>query len=149
MTDKAADQRRGGLRPALRHGPAQPGRIEKAKDTRQALLRLLPYLRPHLPALRIVFLFLLIYTLLDLVGPYLMGVAIDRFIGGSDPSGLAHCSADARVYLLSACFQALADLMAPLLSQRTLQQVRQDLFEHLQSLSLSCQSQPCRRAGGP
>jgi ATP-binding cassette subfamily B protein len=138
MTDKAADQRRGGLRPALRHGPAQPGKIEKARDARQALLRLLPYLKPHLPALSVISLFVLIYTLLDLVGPYLMGVAIDRFISGSDPTGLVRIALLMLVvYLFSAGFQALADFLMSRLSQRTLQQVRQDLFEHLQSLSLS------------
>jgi ATP-binding cassette, subfamily B, multidrug efflux pump len=138
MTDKAADQKRGGLRPGLKLGPAQPGRIEKPRDARQALLRLLPYLRPHLPALWVVFFLVLIYTLLDLVGPYLMGVAIDRFIGAEDSVGLVRIALLMLVvYLLSAGFQISADFLMARLSQRTLQQVRQDLFEHLQRLSLS------------
>ena len=44
------------------------------------MIRLLPYLSPYKVLMIIVFVCVVIYTLLGLVGPYLMGVAIDRFI---------------------------------------------------------------------
>ena len=59
-------------------------RIEKASDPRQALLRLIDYLRPFVRALMVVCVFVIIYTLLALAGPYLMGVAIDEFITTKD-----------------------------------------------------------------
>ncbi len=66
--------------PAWPRRPAGVGKIEKARDPRNALIRLLPYLKPFNVMLMIVFVCVVIYTLLGLVGPYLMGVAIDRFI---------------------------------------------------------------------
>ncbi len=58
--------------------------------------------------------FVLVYTLLGLVGPYLMGVAIDRFIGGKDAAGLARIALlMLAAYLLNNLFQAVANwLMA-------------------------------------
>ncbi|HEX9018143.1 MAG TPA: hypothetical protein VF806_03090, partial [Anaerolineaceae bacterium] len=62
-------------------GPAaRLNHIERAHDPRRALVRLLPYLRPFRLLMALVLVFVLIYTLLGLLGPYLMGVAIDRFI---------------------------------------------------------------------
>ena len=118
--------------------PAMPGRIEKARDPRSALTRLLPFLRPFRNALLVVFALVLIYTLLGLFGPYLMGVAIDRFIAGKDPAGLARTALlMLAAYLLSNLFQAIANWIMAGISQRALKQVRGDLFEHLQRLSLS------------
>ena len=62
--------------------------IEKAKNPKQALERLLPYLKPFRLPLIGVMVCVVVYTLLGLVGPYLMGLAIDRFIDGKDPQGL-------------------------------------------------------------
>ena len=72
----------------MQHRPGQPGRIEKAKDPNRALARLLPYLGAYKFQIGVVLVFILIYTLLGLLSPYLMGVAIDRFIGGGDPTGV-------------------------------------------------------------
>jgi len=118
--------------------PAMPGRIEKARDPRSALTRLLPFLRPFRNALLVVFALVLIYTLLGLFGPYLMGVAIDRFIAGKDPAGLARTALlMLAAYLLSNLFQVIANWIMAGISQRALKQIRGDLFEHLQRLSLS------------
>jgi ATP-binding cassette subfamily B protein len=118
--------------------PAMPGRIEKARDPRSALTRLLPFLRPFRNALLAVFALVLIYTLLGLFGPYLMGVAIDRFIAGKDPAGLARTALlMLAAYLLSNLFQAIANWIMAGISQRALKRIRGDLFEHLQRLSLS------------
>ena len=98
-------------RPGFLRGPAQPGKIEKARDTRRAISRLLPYLKPFLPGLGVVFVFVLLYTGMDLLGPYLMGVAIDRFVGGQDVPGLARIAAlMLAVYLLSTAFQSTSDV---------------------------------------
>ena len=118
--------------------PAQVGRIEKAHDPRRALTRLLPYLRPYAWALVMVLVFVLIYTLLGLIGPYLMGVAIDKFIGGKDPTGLGRLALLMLVvYLLTNLFTAVANWVMAVISQKALQRLRGNLFEHLQTLSLS------------
>ena len=58
-------------------GPGRPAKIEKAHNPRRALSRLVPYLTAFKFGLILVMFFVLIYTLLGLVGPYLMGKAID------------------------------------------------------------------------
>jgi len=139
MSDQEERPGRGDVRMVIGpRRPAMPGRIEKARDPRSALTRLLPYLRPFRNALLVVFALVLIYTLLGLFGPYLMGVAIDRFIAGKDPAGLARTALlMLAAYLLSNLFQAIANWIMAGISQRALKQIRGDLFEHLQRLSLS------------
>lgn len=126
----------------LRSGPQPGGRgmrekIEKARDPRHALARLVPYLRPFTAPLIAVFCLVVAYTLLGLIGPYLMGVAIDRFIALKELPGLAWISLGMlAVYLLHNLFQAAADWIMADVSQRALQRLRGDLFSHLQTLPL-------------
>jgi ATP-binding cassette subfamily B protein len=74
---------------------------------------------------------------LDLLGPYLMGRAIDEFIAQNNLPGLAWLVlAMIGVYLLSsAVAYAQAYLMAAV-AQRTVRDIRSDLFTRLQSLPL-------------
>ena len=116
-------------------GPARPGKIEKAQNPSRALARLLPYLKPFKVTIILVLVLVLIYILLGLIGPYLMGRAIDIFIGGKDPAGLARIALFMLVaYLLNNRFQALANWLMARVSQRALKQLRGDLFEHIQTL---------------
>ncbi|HOG47153.1 MAG TPA: ABC transporter ATP-binding protein [Anaerolineae bacterium] len=118
-------------------GAARFLRIEKARDPHQALARLLPYLRPFRLALGVVLALVIAFTLLGLVGPYLMGQAIDVFIAGKDPAGLARVALFMLVlYVLTNLFQAVANWVMARLSQQALKGLRRDLFAHLQSLSI-------------
>ncbi len=118
--------------------PAAIGRIEKARDPRSALVRLLPYLGPFKVAMAFVLVFVIIYTILGLIGPYLMGVAIDKFISTKQAAGLLQIAIWMLVaYLLNNLFQAVAGWIMSSVSQRALKQVRKDLFSHLQTLPLS------------
>ncbi len=119
-------------------GPARPGKIEKARDPRQALRRLVRYLSPYKAALVLVVGLVLFYTLLGLLEPYLMGVAIDRFIATRNAAGLGHMALlMLGVYLLDNGCQAAASWAMARISQSALQRLRGDLFGHLQSLSIS------------
>jgi ATP-binding cassette subfamily B multidrug efflux pump len=139
MSHPPSDQRSSDVRQVL--GPrraASPGKIEKARDPKRTLARLLPYLSPFKVALGLVLICVVLYTVLGLVGPYLMGVAIDRYITTKQLSGLAPLALwMLAAYLLTNLFQAAADWIMADVSQRALKQVRRELFEHLQSLSLS------------
>src|SRR5512142_634856 len=118
--------------------PAAVGKIEKAQDPRGALTRLLPYLKPFKVAMAAVLIFVLLYTVLGLVGPYLMGVAIDKFISTKQVTGLAQIALwMLAAYILNNLFQAVAGWIMSDVSQRALKQVRTDLFAHLQTLPLS------------
>ena len=117
--------------------PAAVGRIEKAKDPRHALVRLIPYLRPFRLKLALVFVCIIFYTVLGLLGPYLLGVAIDRHIVPKALDGLAQVALlMLGVYLFNNLFQAIAGWMMAHISQGALRQLRQDLFTHLQKLPL-------------
>ncbi|MFN8595886.1 MAG: ABC transporter ATP-binding protein [Anaerolineae bacterium] len=117
--------------------PAAIGRIEKARDPRHALIRLLPYLSPFKAALIGVLVMVIIYTILGLIGPYLMGVAIDRFIATKQVAGLAPIAlAMLGVYVLNNVFQAISGWIMASVSQRALKGLRRELFAHLQTLTL-------------
>jgi len=118
--------------------PAAIGKIEKARDPRRALKGLLRYLGPFKAGMSAVFILVVIYTLLGLVGPYLMGRAIDRFITTKQAAGLAGIALlMLAVYLLNNLFQAVANWIMAGISQRALKQMRKDLFGHLQSLPIA------------
>lgn len=117
--------------------PMAIGRIEKAQDTRQALGRLVAYLAPFRTGITIVLVFVVIYTLLGLLSPYLIGVAIDEYIvpmRTAELPGIALLMLG--VYLVNNLFQALAGRTMASVSQRALQKLRQDLFSHLQTLPM-------------
>jgi ATP-binding cassette subfamily B multidrug efflux pump len=118
-------------------GPVRTTRIEKASDPRRALRRLTLYLLPFKTAILLVLGCILVYTLLGLYEPYLMGLAIDRFIGSKDAAGLARLSILLLViYLFDNGFQAVSNWIMARISQQALQKLRGDLFGHIQSLSI-------------
>jgi ATP-binding cassette subfamily B protein len=114
------------------------GIIEKARNPRRALKGLLRYLNPFRAGLVLVIAFVLVYTVLGLIGPYLMGQAIDRFITTRQVAGLARIALWMLVvYLFYNLFQAAANWVMARIAQRALKQMRKDLFEHLQTLSIA------------
>lgn len=127
-----------GLRETLQpRRPGAVGRIEKARNPAHALTRMRPYLRPFRPALVLVFAVVVLYTLLGLAGPWLMGIAIDRFLGPGQRRELLRIVLwMATVYLLTNGFQFLAAWLMASISQKALQELRRDLFSHIQRLPL-------------
>ncbi len=121
----------------MRGGPGRPGKIEKARDPRRALVRLLPYLKPYGSIMVIVLTFILASTVLGLIGPYLMGQAIDKFIAVKKIGGLATIALWMLVvFVLGNICDAASGWMMASVSQKALKGVRHDLFGHLQTLSL-------------
>jgi ATP-binding cassette, subfamily B, multidrug efflux pump len=120
-----------------RGGPGDPAKIEKARNPQMALTRLVEYFRTYKALLVLVFGMVLLYTVIGLIGPYMMGVAIDDFIAVRQADGLARIALIMLgAYLLSAGLQAVSNLIMARISQKALQRMRGDLFAHLQSLSL-------------
>ena len=118
--------------------PAGVSKIEKARDPRRAMKGLLRYLTPYKVGLVVVLILVIIYTLLGLAGPYLMGVAIDQYIAVKRLDGLALIALMMlTVYILNNLFQAIASWVMAIVSQSALKRMRQDLFQHLQTLPLS------------
>jgi len=77
-------------------------------------------------------------SLLNLLGPYYVGVAVDNFISAGDLAGLLGIVLLLLVvYVVAWGTQAIQGVIMARVSQRVLKGLRKDLFEHLQTLSLS------------
>jgi ATP-binding cassette subfamily B multidrug efflux pump len=111
MTNQTTSFRDGDVRSRMQgRGPVRQDRIEKAQDPRRALIRLARYLEPFHVILVMVLGFVLIYTVLGLMGPYLMGVAIDKFILANDQAGLIRIALlMLGAYLLNNLFQGISN----------------------------------------
>ena len=114
------------------------GRIEKARHPRRALIRLFFYLAPFKAAMGVVVALVLAYTALGLAGPYLTGVAIDRFIAVKRADGLTTIAlVMLAAYVFNNLFQAWAGWIMSGVSQKSLRNLRQDLFQRLQGLPMA------------
>jgi ATP-binding cassette subfamily B protein len=118
-------------------GRGSRARIEKARDVRGALVRLLFSLRPYRWVLVGVFVLVVVSTGLDLLTPYLIGLSIDQFIASGDLPGLL----DTVLLMLAACAGAWLTkvgqgVIMARVSQQAMRDLRGGLFEHLQTLSL-------------
>ncbi len=122
------------FRPA-RGGHAFGG--ERAADTRGALRRLLGYLRPYRSAIVLVFVLATFATAMALLGPYLMGLAIDKVVARESLSvllwivGLMLGS-----YAIAWIANSGQGFLIATIAQRAMRALRADLFEQLQRLSL-------------
>lgn len=134
MTQSAPRPVAAGAGPPNVHGT----RIEKAKDARGALQRLLPYLGPFRRGIRVVLVLVVLYSLLGLVGPYLMGRAIDQLLHTKQLAGLARLAlVMLGAYLLNNVLQAWAGRLMADISQQALKRLRQDLFNRVQRLPVA------------
>ena len=139
MSNNNGNKKEGPQMGSPRHGPGpgMMGSIEKPKDTRGSLTRLIGYLGEYKLQLVIVSLLTVGSTLLNLAGPYLQGVAIDQFIIGKDRAGLIRIILLlAGTYLAGAIASMGAGYVMAAISQKSLKKLRKELFEHMETLSL-------------
>jgi ATP-binding cassette subfamily B protein len=128
-------------------GRGRGARIERARDVRGTLRRLVSAFSPYKWAFVVVFALVIVSTLLTLAAPYLMGLAIDRFIagglstagpGGAETAGLARVSLAMLAAYAGAWVARIGQsVIIARVSQKAMRELRRDLFEHLQTLSLS------------
>lgn len=111
--------------------------LGKAYDSR-LVKRILPYLYPFRWLMILSVGLLLMISLMQLAGPYLVKVGIDDYIGTGDMDGLMIV---ALLYLATLTTQFLLQFAETYLTQYVGQHVmfglRRDIFQHLQRLSLS------------
>ena len=130
--------------PTTAHMPLRIGRIgghqepgERPKKSRETMLRIWTYMRRQRTALLITALMVAVTVGLDLVGPLLLGRAIDAHIIPKDLPGLLHILLlMAAVYLCSAILNLLQNYVMAGAAQRTIRDIRADLFIKLQRLPL-------------
>ena len=111
--------------------------VEKSKNPRGTLARLGGYLKPHRWLLAGTTVLVVITSLVDLLGPYLMGLAIDRFINTGDLPGLARLlGLMIASYIIAAAGTWLQAYLMAGVAQRAVRDMRRDLFARLQTLPL-------------
>jgi ATP-binding cassette subfamily B protein len=115
----------------------QPDEALSRKPDRALLGRLVGYLRPYRAAVAASLLLLFAGAALELAGPYLTKVALDRAIPGRDV-GLLGWLVGAYVVSLVLAFacQYAHTLLTAWLGQRVMYDLRVEVFGHLQRLSL-------------
>jgi ATP-binding cassette subfamily B protein len=150
MMQQRAGQRPGGAPGAHGGGPMGAlGRpVEKAKDFKGTLKRLLMYLRPRGPQLGVVLLFAIISTLFSIVSPKILGQAttaifngvVAKYRGtgtGIDFAYIAHIVLVLIVlYIISAIFGYLQQYIMAGVAQGTVSDLRRDVDHKLARLPL-------------
>lgn len=111
--------------------------LGKAYDGR-LVRRLMPYLRPYLKPLLVAMVFLLGNGLLDLTGPFLTKIAVDRYIDTRHPAGLEliliiYLAALVTGFVLRYAMNYLMQYAG----QHVMFDLRNQIFGHLQRLPLS------------
>ncbi|MGB5058333.1 MAG: ABC transporter ATP-binding protein, partial [Candidatus Promineifilaceae bacterium] len=115
---------------------------ESARNTRQTVQRLLWYARPYTPQLLIVALFVIVSTASGLIGPILFGRAIDQFVMPKDLVGLGRLALIMLgVYMLGGLASIVQGILMVGVGQRLIADVRAELFNHLQWLSMAYHDQ--------
>jgi ATP-binding cassette subfamily B protein len=110
---------------------------QKSKDASGTLRRLWTYLERQRWVLVGVLVLVILTSFVDLLGPFLMGMAIDSFISKSDLPGLARLLGwMIASYILAAAGTWLQTYLMAGVAQRAVQDIRTDLFARLQSLPL-------------
>ena len=108
--------------------------VAKSYD-RTLLRRLLTYLRPYKAAVAVSFLLIVVMAALDLVGPYLTKIAIDRHITRGDARGLAGVAALYMLTLLAAFAVRYGQVyILQMTGQKVMLDMRRQIFGHLQRL---------------
>ena len=125
------------VRASFQRRAGRPTRFEKAADPRRAMRRLLGYLMPFKGALVVIVCFVLLQSLLGLVGPYLLGRAIDTSIAEKNIRSLLSTALVMLItYVVSNGFNVIANWWMAGISQNALKNLRGDLFGHIQSLPM-------------
>jgi ATP-binding cassette subfamily B protein len=120
------------------HGPHQiPGPVSKPKDTRKTIKQLWIYLKDHRVTLIFIFISVVVSSLLNLIGPYLIGKAIDDFIIPGDFIGLMRMALMmVSIYALVSLFTYIQNRLMIQIAQKTVFNLRKNLFSRLQHLPI-------------
>ncbi|PEE06681.1 ABC transporter ATP-binding protein [Bacillus pseudomycoides] len=109
----------------------------KPKDTQGTVMRIWNYMGYQKAALMFVTVLVFVTTLLGLLGPYYMGVIIDEYIIPRDLNGTARmCMLLIGIYGVTVLLTWLQTYLMVNVALKTIQKIRQDIFEKIQTLSL-------------
>ncbi|MGF7056557.1 ABC transporter ATP-binding protein [Brassicibacter mesophilus] len=111
--------------------------LGKAYDSK-LMKRLLSYAKPYWIYILICFLLLIIVTVSDIARPYILKIAIDNYIKAGDIDGLSRVGLlFLGVITISFVFNYIQVYILNYTSQKIIFNIRQEIFSHLQKMSLS------------
>ena len=111
--------------------------LGKAYDAR-LMARMLRYLRPYWKLLAVSFVFLMLQTATQLLGPYITKIAIDRYIATKDVGGLDSMAlAYLGVVVLGFIVLFIQTYTTQYTGQRAMHDLRMDIFSHLQKQDMA------------
>ncbi len=111
--------------------------LGKAYDAR-LMARILRYLRPYWKLLAVAFVFLLLQTGTQLLGPYITKIAIDRYVLAKDVHGLDLMAlAYLGVVLCGFVVLFVQTYTTEYIGQRAMHDLRLEIFSHLQKQDLA------------
>jgi ATP-binding cassette subfamily B protein/subfamily B ATP-binding cassette protein MsbA len=110
---------------------------EKAKDRKQVVLRMLALLQPYMRLVILSLILVIITAVTQGLGPFLIGVAVDEMIGAANVAGLTQIMlALGATYLVQLVVMRYQIVLMAKVGQQLLADLRQRVFEKLESLSL-------------
>ena len=135
--------------PSRGHGGMNVG-LDKPKNFKKTFRRLLGFLRPRRVGLMIVFLVAVLGTTFNVIGPAVMGQTITVLFDGAyeKMQGIAGAAIDfnkvmqlllllAGLYVFASLFQFIQQYMMAAIAQRTVYDLREEVFEKINHLPLS------------
>lgn len=128
----------------VRLGAGGPGTLtgEAAQNAQGTIRRLLEYARGYGRQLTIVTLLVIISTVAGLVGPILLGQAIDQYIAAQNQTGLRQIVLwMIGIYIAGGAAAIIHSLLMVGIGQRLVADIRAELFAHLQTLPMAYHDQ--------
>ena len=121
----------------MRRRPSLTERTARARNPMQGLKRLLAYLKPYKVKLIIVFVLVILSTILNVFGPFLLGRTIDLGMVQKDLSKLTQMVLlMLGTQLVKWLFSVISGRIMARTAQEAMRNMRQELFAHMQQLSI-------------
>lgn len=111
--------------------------VEKPKNVKKTVIRLLNYLKKHSIKIFISVIFIIISSLMTVFSTRLIGIAIDSYISVFNFTGLFKiCILLIAIYLLASFFTWLQSILMIHVAQQTVAEIRKEIFDKFQLLPL-------------
>ncbi|MBM3706379.1 MAG: ABC transporter ATP-binding protein, partial [Actinobacteria bacterium] len=112
--------------------------IEEKQLDRKIVAKLLGYVRPYKYLLALTVFLLLVTAALEIAGPYLIKVAIDRYLTPSQLEGFLYIIVlFGAIVLGEFLFRFIQQYLTEYLGQKIMYDMRMDIFRHVQKLQMS------------
>jgi len=112
--------------------------IEEVQIDRKVILRLFGYVRPYRHILALTVFLLLVTALLEIAGPYLIKIAIDRYLTPEQYEGFVYIAVlFGAVIILEFAFRFFQQYLTEYLGQKIMYDMRMDIFRHIQKMEMS------------